>query len=370
MKKYAFTFALSLVMTIVFGQQAILTISNTSNSSTLSCFTPDINLIATVSPSNFPLTYTWVSQNINYNGAIVTIASPGIYTTTAFNTSNNFSVSQTYTISASGNTFVPNVSIGVGFNLGITCTTPSVTLSGSGTTGIPLNSGFSHSLPVVCTLWAGPSPQSPLPNVCNYIAYAPGVYTLIVTDQNNGCSTSAVKVVNDNRIYPLTNSGSPFNVLCPNPTVVIYPVVINSSTGYTYSWTPPSGAAVSSLNAYQITVNSPGTYIVVITNTINGCATNTYIEVQVCVGLFKNSMVDFKIYPNPTHGNFSIQLKEGESKTIQIYDTNGRLVKQQTISDKNPIVNTSDLPDAIYFIKLSTDSQPSGYIKLVKCASN
>jgi len=66
------------------------------------------------------------------------------------------------------------------------------------------------------------------------------------------------------------------------------------------------------------------------------------------------SSVDIKIYPNPVTDSFSIKLPEDlKIKTIDIFDTSGKLVKNSiSQSDK---IDVSYLSSGIYFIKVKTD---------------
>ncbi len=65
----------------------------------------------------------------------------------------------------------------------------------------------------------------------------------------------------------------------------------------------------------------------------------------------ENSM---EIFPNPENGVFSIRQNIAESKpqTIEIYN-NLREKLYSKINDKQPIIDISNSPKGIYFVKLS-----------------
>jgi pullulanase/glycogen debranching enzyme len=68
-------------------------------------------------------------------------------------------------------------------------------------------------------------------------------------------------------------------------------------------------------------------------------------------------------YPNPTSSNLTLrfELKEAEKMTIQIFDYQGLMV--QNIATNQPFekgenqktVNTKDLPNGVYFVKINSD---------------
>lgn len=363
MKKTLLSSLMVCLSYLMFSQQPSLNITNNTGTYTITCVTPSINLTASVNPSNSSLTYSWFSQAAVYSGANVSIATPGVYTVTASNTS--ISVSQTLMIRT--NTYVPQATISPG-NYSLTCNSPTLALNGYGTSGIPPASGFPNFQAVICTSFSGPSTSV---NTCSYAVATPGTYTLTVTDLNNGCKASATKMVFDSRIYPALDPASqPVNILCPNATATISPNVIGSTQNLSYSWTPPSGAVTSAPNMEYLTVNSPGTYAVVVTNTLNGCASNALIDVVVCVGLSEHNLVNFKLYPNPTTNDLYIRGSIEKLRSVQIYSSAGRFIRELSISEENSVVSVSDLPEGIYFVKILSERSSSAYTKLVKIASD
>lgn len=64
--------------------------------------------------------------------------------------------------------------------------------------------------------------------------------------------------------------------------------------------------------------------------------------------------VNMLVYPNPSNGNFTIQLKDADKADIHVYNMEGRLV-QQVISA--PALTSMDLsanPAGVYFVKVQT----------------
>jgi len=69
-------------------------------------------------------------------------------------------------------------------------------------------------------------------------------------------------------------------------------------------------------------------------------------------------MPQFRVTPNPSHGEFSLQLKTGtaQSTALEIRDASGRRVRSFAISElavRNPqSFSLTDLPDGLYFVQL------------------
>ena len=66
-----------------------------------------------------------------------------------------------------------------------------------------------------------------------------------------------------------------------------------------------------------------------------------------------NHELNFNIYPNPTKNSFSISEIKGINK-LSIFSIHGSLIKEVDVSDKNKVVDVSDLTPGIYLISLSS----------------
>jgi len=64
------------------------------------------------------------------------------------------------------------------------------------------------------------------------------------------------------------------------------------------------------------------------------------------------------IFPNPATNYINIDLKEGKAQSAEIYDVKGNLVIKKTNNfDSKFTINTSNLTNGIYFIKILTDKE-------------
>ncbi len=142
--------------------------------------------------------------------------------------------------------------------------------------------------------WTTPSPTS-TNNVNNPVTfYSSGDYTLCATKNSNGCQSCTVVLVGSNTTPPSTVAAGPYTISCGYTNTTIY-AGTTPSTNITYAWDGPPGATITPVTGYSPTVSSPGDYIVVITNTTTGCASQNQVTVI-------NGTIDASFVPDPSEG--------------------------------------------------------------------
>lgn len=70
--------------------------------------------------------------------------------------------------------------------------------------------------------------------------------------------------------------------------------------------------------------------------------------------------IEFKVYPNPTSGMIKIQLKTERSSSatqLQLFDTNGRLVREEQLLNGEGQIDLSDQPRGLYFLNFLYQGQ-------------
>ncbi|MCW3086378.1 MAG: hypothetical protein JWP12_3744 [Bacteroidetes bacterium] len=153
-------------------------------------------------------------------------------------------------------------------NCGVLCTSPSIATAGTQTltcTTVSVTLTGSSSTPGVTYHWTGPGGFSS--NAANPSVSVAGTYTLTVTDPANpACPSTTTQAVTTNTTLPNASTGATQNLTCTTTSVNLSG---NSSTGGAgYSWSGPSGFSSSSQNPAVSTV---GTYTLTVTNPSNGC---------------------------------------------------------------------------------------------------
>jgi len=200
----------------------------------------------------------------NPNNATVNTTLPGAYQLTVTNPQNGCTATDTAIVTA--NQTPPGVTISVPTIL--TCTQTTATLN---TTG---------GAPIFVYQWGTPDGQfvsgqnSPAP-----VVDAPGQYDLLVTNQQNGCTTALSTIVNQ-------NIATPQAAVAPAPTLTCVLTqttlqgTVEPGPGIVVAWTATLGGnIISGGNTPNPVVNQPGNYLLLVTNTANGCTNTASVSV-------------------------------------------------------------------------------------------
>ncbi len=79
---------------------------------------------------------------------------------------------------------------------------------------------------------------------------------------------------------------------------------------------------------------------------------------------------EISIYPNPTTDFVNINMEgyelENGLRSYQLYDFQGRLLKQNTINQNETQVNLSDLSSSIYLLQVYVDNKALKTFKIIK----
>ena len=244
-----------------------ITLSSAVNNGTITC----TNTLVTISPTVTPsanLTYTWLPSGVTsstINDA--TFTSAGVYTLAVTNTltgcvTSLTNTANTFTVIADNAT--PSFTLGTANSVTTTCAAPNATLSAS-----------SDADPNAVYTWTTPSSSTIAANPL--VSSAAGIYSVIVTNTVNGCSTSAtspatVEVVADAGIPVVTLSANSVSITCSNPTPSV--AVTTTASPVSYSWSPTTGIVPGTETTANPVFNAAGSYSVVVTNTASGCATS------------------------------------------------------------------------------------------------
>lgn len=253
------------------------------------------------------------------------------------------------------NIYQPNV-VATATQSVITCPIPTVVLVNQSTTGIPSLS-FPNSQPVVAKLWTAPAPQNTLAMSSTYTANAGGVYTLLAQDLNNGCTNTTTISIGDTRILPeVSEVQAPYTLLCPGGNVVLSSGVGTNSTNLIYLWAIPPGATANFLTGSTITVSYPGTYSVTVTNTITGCAKTVTVSVWACVGLNETGSEKklLNLYPNPGHGNYTIEIKGNAH--AEILNVLGEVIFKTSFREGSNSLDLSQFANGLYLVRLRSEN--------------
>lgn len=143
----------------------------------------------------------------------------------------------------------------------LSCGTTAVTLSGNGSS---TGGNFAY-------VWTGPGIQSGEATLNNCVVNAPGIYTLTVTNLDNGCTDTATATVQQDGTATTANIVAAGNLSCSANNTQLNSTGSSSGSTISYDWATPNGHFTSPTNGPTATVDSAGLYILTVTNSANGC---------------------------------------------------------------------------------------------------
>lgn len=179
---------------------------------------------------------------------------------------------------------------------------------------------------------------------------------------------------NNLAIHTLTNVAGCDSVVTLNLTINTVPISVTQvgnlltadELGATYQWLDCSGMTLingATNISYNAVIN--GDYAVIITN--NGCSDTSTCYTVSDVGIIENDFGNILLfYPNPTDGNFSIDLG-GIYKTVKVIvtDLNGKLINSKTYNNSQLLDLKLDEPTGVYLLMIESENKKA-VIRLVK----
>ncbi len=275
---------------------------------TLTCRNP--TLLATGSSTTTNAQINWlqpIAPPLVSTATILVGPGSGPNTSTTSLVYANYTVISTNTVNACVTTsvvvisqnFKPPVSsptISIGTPTAIYCTSgsnPVVLTTGSSTT---TSNGGPLAFPVP-VLWEGPSPQATTTGVSSYSCYVPGIYSLTIQDNYNGCfKTGTINILDRTQPPVITNPVSTATIDCGGASGSMSLTMTGTTTGgvkYLVKRYPlgstftPTNAILLDINpilsgtsSSVIAVSKPGQYVYVISNTLTGCTAEGTVNVS------------------------------------------------------------------------------------------
>jgi hypothetical protein len=172
---------------------------------------------------------------------------------------------------------------------------------------------------------------------------------------STGCDSTVVYQIN---LVPLPDN----SISLSNGTLSL------AQEGAQYGWYN-CGTSVLILGetAATFTPTESGSYGALVV--LNGCFSITECLEVVVSGLFdKSSGLSIKAHPNPTSSvlQFQIDRQETQDPVYRLMDMNGRTLLQERMTGNTSMIDLSDLPAGMYFLRIETNDGFSGSQKIVK----
>lgn len=115
--------------------------------------------------------------------------------------------------------------------------------------------------------------------------------------------------------------------------------------GEIYKYSVSNNSYTVLFNFDSINGRSPGSCSLILTGDILGTTDNSYTQNKV------------KVFPNPASDEFSINIKNLTKSELSIYNLNGEIIIQKTITSIDKIVDINHLTSGIYLIQIETGNE-------------
>lgn len=126
--------------------------------------------------------------------------------------------------------------------------------------------------------WVGPGGFAS--GAQNPTTETPGVYTVTILDNSNGCTATATATVNENTTPPTASATVPGNLNCNTTSLQLNGTASSQGANFSYLWTTSNGNIVSGETTLTPTVDDAGQYTLRVTNANNGCTATTSVTVN------------------------------------------------------------------------------------------
>ena len=286
---------------------------------------------STLTATGTGVTYSWTSTGT----ASTTIVSPTVTTVYGVTGTNTLGCTSTKTLAVNVNTIVVTASSNTAM-----CMNGSANISATGANSY---------------VW---SPSGPPFNAITVSPLVTTTYTFVAID-SKACSHTGMITVTVNPLPVVTAIASSV-AICSGETATI-----TAGGASTYVWNDPANSTGGSLT---VTPTNNTSYVVTGTDT-KGCVSTGSVTLTVskCTGISKveNEIVGLSVYPNPTSGEFTVELNNGLVKTIVVSDLSGRVIlNTQTQNDKT-VVNLNNFANGVYYVKIQSSTSVE-ILKVVK----
>jgi len=236
--------------------------ANAGKADTLTCVRLSTNLAATAS-SGATFSYLWTTSGTGnilsgHTSLAPLVDNPGTYTLAVTNSANG--CVSTSTVVVPENVKPPVVSAGA--DAVLTCAVTSLALTGSATGGAAT---YAWAASAGGNIQSGGTTPSPTID-------RSGTYTLVATLLANGCTATDVAQVSTDTLAPAFGIQPPLLLTCSQKTVSLIGSVQQPGAGnFTAVWTTQDGKFIPGTTPLTGTTEQPGTYVLTIKNTLNGC---------------------------------------------------------------------------------------------------
>lgn len=117
-------------------------------------------------------------------------------------------------------------------------------------------------------------------NSINPLVDKKGWYFIRIVDTTNSCENMDSVFVDENTLKPIANAGPDLVFSCKDSLKIIDGSLSSSGLFILYNWTTANGTIRNGSTTNQIEVTTPGTYKLIVMDTMNGCKDSALIQVN------------------------------------------------------------------------------------------
>lgn len=242
----------------------------------LTCIVGEVVLIGSTNTQSTTLQFIWKDeQGVEIsNSNTVIVNTPGIYSFEVINLENGCSSGADEVI-VDENVNLPEAVINADPGNLIDCIVGTVTLSGK---------------PVANVIFNWNTGETFISNQPSIIVSREGTVTMTAIDTINGCENSAMIDIIDLQDYPILVTTPALPITCEQNGVYLSAGLSPEGPDLVFSWYDRNNTLIPGANSDSLYVTSPGTYYVILTDTLNGCSNiDTFLVDR--IGDFPNVLV-------------------------------------------------------------------------------
>jgi len=183
-------------------------------------------------------------------------------------------------------------------------------------------------------------------------ASTPGTYTVTYTTAGTCPNSSNVSITISQVDTTVQLNGS---------------TISSNAVGATYQWLDCDNgmSLIEGATNSSYTATRNGSYAVQVTQ--NGCTGISECQTVIATSIDEVPFEDeFKIYPNPTDGHFSIEFGNQRSITVIVYTAQGQFVERRVFENSDLVQMELNHPSGIYLLEIQDDSGHKTVVRLVK----
>ncbi|HYG50990.1 MAG TPA: LamG-like jellyroll fold domain-containing protein [Flavobacteriales bacterium] len=146
------------------------------------------------------------------------------------------------------------------------------------------------------------------------------------------------------------------------------PTLTADASGYSYQWVDCNSgfAAISGETSQSFTATANGSYAVVVTQ--SGCSDTSACESVINIGMEEFVASSIQVYPNPSDGNFTVELGRINSEVqVTVTTFEGKVVRNEQKTNVSVLnMNLMNEPAGVYMLTIITDKTSKAMRLIVK----